>query len=171
MTARPRLHPCAQDCTPGQLRSPARGGKIDSAGRLPLLGVGPPVPGGNRSRPASQQIPYTYGSCAGLVSERAPPRSSHLLDHEHRRLVGVVVSLALTRSVLLPRWIVSPTRQFGTTALSVGGSIGAPSAVSSLNRKPANPTPPLRWGRTAAQSIGEPGAIGGSVTKTPGHVL
>jgi hypothetical protein len=28
-----------------------------------------------------------------------------------------------------------------------------------------HPTPPLRWGRTAAESISEPGAIGGSVTK------
>src|SRR5262249_41369514 len=40
-----------------------------------------------------------------------------------------------TRSVLLPSGIVSPALQFGTAAVSVGGSAGAPSLVSSLNRK------------------------------------
>src|SRR5947207_6490756 len=36
-----------------------------------------------------------------------------------------------TRNVRLPSGIVSPARQFGTAALSVGGSAGAPSTVAS----------------------------------------
>jgi hypothetical protein len=60
--------------------------------------------------------------------------------------------LPITRSVLLPRWVVSPARQFGTALVSCCGSAGAPSSVSSLNRKPANPTTPLRWGRTAERA-------------------
>jgi hypothetical protein len=48
-------------------------------------------------------------------------------------------------------WIVSPGRQFGTAALSVGGSAGAPFGVSNLNRNPAIQSCLLSaWDRTDA---------------------
>ena len=63
---------CAQVCTPGQLWRPARRCKIDRAGRLLPARGWAASPGGNHSRPASQQIPHTDGSCAGPVSGSAP---------------------------------------------------------------------------------------------------
>jgi hypothetical protein len=55
-----------------------------------------------------------------------------LLKDEHRRLVCVVVSIATTRSDLLPSGTVSPGRHVGTTVQNVGGSAGVPSSCSSL---------------------------------------
>jgi hypothetical protein len=55
--------------------------------------------------------------------------------------VVIVALIALIyivpRSDRRPSGISSPTRQFGTALLSVGGSAGTPSVVSSLNRNPA----------------------------------
>jgi hypothetical protein len=60
-------------------------------------------------------------------------RRGQVFNDQGRRLVGVVVSnVDHPKHLFAPKAIVSPGRQFGTAAWSVGGSAGVPSSRSSL---------------------------------------
>src|SRR4029453_13842304 len=63
-----------------------------------------------------------------------------------------------------PSAIVSPGRQFGTAALSVGGSAGVPSSCSSLNVKVIRFSFRFRLGTGGG---GEGGAVRGGGSQTP----
>ena len=64
-------------------------------------------------------------------------RLGHVLDDQHRRRVGVVVSDANHAHGFVTEVNRVPGAQFGTALLSSLGSAGVPSALSSLNRNPA----------------------------------
>jgi hypothetical protein len=97
-----------------------------STAHLDVRGGGiSPLRGGRASTEPSSLFPQPV---ARLVLGR-------VLDHQDWRLVRFVVAEPTTRNVRRPSGIVSPGRQFGTALVSVGGSAGAPSAVSSLKRK------------------------------------
>jgi orotate phosphoribosyltransferase-like protein len=69
--------------------------------------------------------------------------SEDFFNQEHRRLIGVVVSNALSMHAKRPfllGWIVSPGRQSGAAALSVGGSAGVPRCVAVLLKKRSRST-------------------------------
>jgi hypothetical protein len=78
-------------------------------------------------------------------------RLGDLLDNQRRRWSSSPPRTSTTRKVLGPSGIVSPGRQLGTAVAKVGASAGTPSAVSSLNRKPAIRA--LLRGRTASWSL------------------
>jgi hypothetical protein len=74
------------------------------------------------------------GPCLALLAGNS---SILVLHDQDRRLVGFVVSLANHAQRPVPEVNRVSRLPMGTAALSVGGSAGSPSGVSSLNRNPA----------------------------------
>jgi hypothetical protein len=60
------------------------------------------------------------------LSRRLQSETTNWFDHERRRRIAVLVSQGHDPSARFTRWIVSPSRQFGTALDSVGGSAGVP---------------------------------------------
>ena len=72
------------------------------------------------------------GEAVGLGDALVSTRLRRVFNDQHRRLVCVIVRIAITRNVLSAlSGIVSPALQFGTAAVKVGGSAGVPSSSSS----------------------------------------
>jgi hypothetical protein len=87
-----------------------------------------------------------------------PNLLGHFLNHQHGRLVGVVVSNVNHAQGFAPNGISFPALQFGTALASVGGFAGSPSTVSSLNRK-AIPSPPSLGAGRPSEHIAPPAAV------------